>query len=62
MRTTSADTVRSLLAETGIDTATAAQTDFAIDRFDNWTNRSAATSFGCFTGACCALPPVVEAC
>ncbi|WP_181774106.1 hypothetical protein [Amycolatopsis pittospori] len=62
MRTTTADNVRSLLAETGIDTATTARIDFTIHRFDNWTNQAAGDVFGCFTGACCTAPPLVEAC
>ncbi|MEV6906903.1 hypothetical protein [Amycolatopsis sp. NPDC051071] len=61
MRTTTADNVRSLFAETRIGTVTAAQIDFTIDRFDNWSNQSAGTAFGCFTGACCTAPPLADA-
>ncbi|WP_414938334.1 hypothetical protein [Amycolatopsis sp. cmx-11-51] len=62
MQTMVAENVRSLLAETGIIAATAEQADFAIDHFDHWSNQSAGTAFGCFTGACCVIPPVAEAC
>ncbi|MEU3623868.1 hypothetical protein BS329_08615 [Amycolatopsis coloradensis] len=62
MQTMVADNVRSLLAETGITTATAERADFAIDHFDHWSNQAAGTAFNCFTGACCVAPPLAEAC
>ncbi|MBB5850562.1 hypothetical protein ACFQ05_32785 [Amycolatopsis umgeniensis] len=62
MRNTAVDTVRSLFAESGVDTAVVRQDAFVIDRFDNWSNQPADVVFGCFTGACCVAPPLAEAC
>ncbi|WP_410582550.1 hypothetical protein [Amycolatopsis sp. lyj-108] len=56
------DTVRSLLADSGIELAQARAGEFVIDRFDNFSNQAAGRAFGCFTGACCTAPPLAEAC
>ncbi|AUI59304.1 hypothetical protein [Amycolatopsis sp. BJA-103] len=61
MKNETSENLRLLLTGFGIDTAKAGSgVDLVIDRFDNWTNKARVDTFGCFTGACCVIPPLAE--